>query len=597
MANNRKRLGSNYSPPDGVNIALGPNFSQKNTALPSNKVSDPNGAAFAVDFTSVNSLDSRFTFSRSSTATFINSSGLVQYADANLILQSESLATSPWLVQNGASAANVSTTNPIGGSTATQLTSGGANNAVLQGPSVAANVPHTVRFWVRGGTSTQMQFGYFSGSFQTASGVTVVGSGSVTGTGLMTITGLSTTTWTQVTFVLASPAASGSFLFYPDTASPTVGRTNFVWGVQMNAGSTASAYNRTTTSAYHSPRFDYDPTTLTPRGLLIEGAATNLMTYSEDQGNNTTWNAFGSSVTRTTGQTDPGNNATASKLVFDATSADAVISRSVTVSNATQYTISMWMRADSGTVTNVRFARAAGSAGAIFPTLTTAWQRVSLTFTSSSTSDGIEIRVLNSGSPKTATVHLWGAQLELGVQASSYIPTGSSTVQRTKDEMTMANISALNFNPNGGTVFMQLEDNPRDLETYPYFASFEQSPSGRGWAFARFSNFASVGRRVFGIAFKADNSTLIASTGATRTAGQYKFATTLDASIARMVIVVNGGTAVVNTNTAATMATIGSLKFNNTTETSPTDFSSVWIAKLTYWPSVFPNATLVEMTK
>ena len=214
-----------------------------------------------------------------------------------------------------------------------------------------------------------------------------------------------------------------------------------------------------TSAAINAPRFDYDLTTLTPRGLLIEGSASNLLTYSEDQGNNTTWSAFGTSVTRTTGQTDPGNNSTATKLVFDATATDAVISRSVTVLNATQYTISMWMRADSGTVTNVRFARAAGSAGAIFPTLTTAWQRVSLTFTSSTTSDGIEIRVLNAGSPKTATVHLWGAQLEAGSGASSYIPTGASAGNRAADScvMTGTNFSSWFAGATEGVLYSEFE--------------------------------------------------------------------------------------------------------------------------------------------
>jgi hypothetical protein len=191
-----------------------------------------------------------------------------------------------------------------------------------------------------------------------------------------------------------------------------------------------------TTAAANVARFDYDPVTLAPRGLLIEGSAINLMTYSEDQGNNSTWNAYSTSVTRTTGQTDPENTTTATKILFDATSADAVISRSVTISNATAYTISVWMRADSGTVSNVRFGRAATASGAIFPTLTTTWQRVQLAFTSSGTSDGIEIRVLTSGSPKTATIYIWGAQLEAGSGASSYIPTGASQVTRNADECT-----------------------------------------------------------------------------------------------------------------------------------------------------------------
>jgi hypothetical protein len=243
-----------------------------------------------------------------------------------------------------------------------------------------------------------------------------------------------------------------------------------------------------------------------------------------------------------------------------------------------------------------------GSTGSSPCTVTPTWQRFTLVNTSGTSLVG-QVYISNESGSVAADVLIWGAQLERGAQASSYIPTGSSTVERTRDEMTMADISAINFNQRGGTVFMRVEDNPRDFETFPYFAAFEQSPSGRGWAFGRFNNSVSSGRRVFGIAFKPGSpspTTLISSSGISRPSGQYKFAASLDTSLAgtnsRMAIVVNGGAAVVNLDTAATMPTIGSLKFNNTTETGPTEFSSVWIAQLKYWPTIFPNETLRTIT-
>ena len=154
----------------------------------------------------------------------------------------------------------------------------------------------------------------------------------------------------------------------------------------------------------------------------VEWAASNEMTYSQAQDNNSFWNAYGTNVVRTSAQTDPDGGTNAVKLVFTATAADAVISRTVAINNGLPYTISMWMRADSGTVTNVRFGRGATAAGAFFPTLTTTWQRVSLSFTASGSTDGIEIRVLNSGSPQTATFHVYGAQLESGSTVRTYQP-------------------------------------------------------------------------------------------------------------------------------------------------------------------------------
>ncbi|CAB4176086.1 Carbohydrate-binding, CenC-like, partial [uncultured Caudovirales phage] len=154
----------------------------------------------------------------------------------------------------------------------------------------------------------------------------------------------------------------------------------------------------------------------------VESAASNEMTYSQSQDSNTFWSAFGTNVVRTSAQTDPNGGTAAVKLVFTATAADAVISRTVAINNGLPYTISMWMRSDSGTLTNVRFARGAAATGAFFPTLTTTWQRVSLSFTSTGANDGIEIRVLNSGSPQTATFHVYGAQLESGSTVRAYQP-------------------------------------------------------------------------------------------------------------------------------------------------------------------------------
>ena len=159
----------------------------------------------------------------------------------------------------------------------------------------------------------------------------------------------------------------------------------------------------------------------------VEFAAANEMTYSQAQDNNSFWNAYGTNVVRTSAQSDPDGGTNAVKLVFTATAADAVISRTVAINNGLPYTISMWMRADSGTVTNVRFGRGATAAGAFFPTLTTTWQRVSLSFTSNGTNDGIEIRVLNSGSPQTATFYVYGAQLEPGSSVRAYQPAVGAT--------------------------------------------------------------------------------------------------------------------------------------------------------------------------
>jgi hypothetical protein len=155
---------------------------------------------------------------------------------------------------------------------------------------------------------------------------------------------------------------------------------------------------------------------------LVAWAAANMMTRSQSQDVNAYWNAFGTSVTRTASQTDPFGGTGAVKLDYDPTLFDAVISRTVSVQQGLQYTISVWLRADSGTTSKIRLGRAASAAGAYFPTLTTTWQRFSLTFTATGGSDGIELRALTGPKASPVSFHVFGAQLEPGDTMRDYNP-------------------------------------------------------------------------------------------------------------------------------------------------------------------------------
>lgn len=344
-----------------------------------------------------------------------------------------------------------------------------------------------------------------------------------------------------------------------------------------------------TSAAINAPRFDYDPTTLTPRGLLLEGTATNLLNWSEtfatSGGTNNNW--ADTNLTRnSTNNTSPRNDATALRVT--ASAANGTLISSAAIGTSAQRKFSVWLRRVNGTG-SIQYTLDNGTNWTT-QAITSSWVRY--TFAATTAAQRVGFRIVTIGD----SIELWGAQLEVGFESSSYIPTGASTVQRTRDEMTIANISDLRFNQSGGTVFVKLEENPRDQDTNPYFGQFEQSPSGRGWAFARFNNSSVSGRRLFPVAFSA-SGTLVASSAVTRSvSGEYKFATTLEPSVARMTVVVSGGSPVVTTATAGTLTTIGALKFNNTSESTPTDFASVWLSQFKYWPTVLPNATLQSLT-
>ena len=427
-------------------------------------------------------LDSRFTFSRAGNATYINSSGYVALADANMLLQSESLATSPWSAQNGATATNVSITNPIGGATSTQITTGGTgSNSVGQTPTYGAAGAHTLSIWVRSGTATRISIGIYSGGFVTGTISVLSGSATVTGTDLFTVTNL-TSTWTRLQIVYTTLSA-GTVLIYPDTPSPTVPLTVYAWGAQLNQGSTAQTYYQTTTAAYYAPRFDYDPTTLAPKGLLIEGSATNLSTYSADF-TNAAWTKQNSSITAAA-ITSPENALTGSLLAENVTTfGKHGIEKSVAITAGSIYTFSVFLKeptTDSrryvvvqvadGQAIAARFtanfdlqlgtvavsASTNGTAGA--PTDTNSsitaypngWYKCSVTMKHVA-SPSYPVVLLNNlatlpGGANQSTyapsapykgIYVWGAQLELGNGASSYIPTVASQVTRATDSCTFA---------------------------------------------------------------------------------------------------------------------------------------------------------------
>jgi len=102
------------------------------------------------------------------------------------------------------------------------------------------------------------------------------------------------------------------------------------------------------TAGTNVPRFDYDPTTLTPRGLLIEGAATNLFFYSNPIA--TTGGYWGSGgYTLGTGATSPDGTNTSTRFTVNSNSgATCSMQQSVTM-NATSCTFSIWFK--NGTLT------------------------------------------------------------------------------------------------------------------------------------------------------------------------------------------------------------------------------------------------------
>lgn len=219
------------------------------------------------------------------------------------------------------------------------------------------------------------------------------------------------------------------------------------------------------TASNNVARFDHDPTTLTPKGLLIEGSATNLLNWSESfatsGGTNNNW--ADTNITRnSTNNADPANGTTALRVT--ASAGNGTIISTAAMGTSAERTFSIWLRRVSGTG-NIQYTLDNGSTYTT-QAITSSWVRY--TFAATTAAQRVGIRIVTSGD----SIELWGAQLETGFGASSYIPTGASQVTRNADFAVMTDISGIGFNIAGGSMVIRGYQTKLASGSYPALAAF-----------------------------------------------------------------------------------------------------------------------------
>jgi len=245
------------------------------------------------------------------------------------------------------------------------------------------------------------------------------------------------------------------------------------------------------TAAIDAPRFEYNSTTLTQLGLLVEEARTNLILQSESF--DVTWSTANALITPDS--TTAPDGATTADLLTAVAAGTVLFSQPVTkAASAITYSSSLWVKVapgsgslstfgmslDDGTATNrgrANFNLTTGSVNiavnegtftnttaAITP-YTDSWYRLSITTT---TNTSTTIRVRNFYTATGAGVenaYLWGAQLEAGNSTTSYLVTTTAAVTRAAD---LAAINTLSpwFNSAQGTLFAQFEASANTYTAY-----------------------------------------------------------------------------------------------------------------------------------
>jgi hypothetical protein len=263
---------------------------------------------------------------------------------------------------------------------------------------------------------------------------------------------------------------------YPSYQSLTAEDVCYVWGAQLVEGSLALPYFPTT-DRLNVPRLSYEYGSAP--ALLLEPQRTNLALQSESF-DNVSWIKSNSSVTANT-TTSPDGNTTADSLIENTSSGLHFVYQSVGIAGT--YTLSFYVKANTRNWVYITMFDGIADRGAFFNVSTgvvgnidsgvtasiqsvgNGWYRCIVTatnlavFSSScqlATANGTRIYTGDG----TSGLFIWGAQLELGAYATTYIPTQATSVTRIADSFTRNNIYTNGLiTAAGGTWFVELRSN------------------------------------------------------------------------------------------------------------------------------------------
>ena len=236
------------------------------------------------------------------------------------------------------------------------------------------------------------------------------------------------------------------------------------------------------------------------KGLLIEEQRTNLLTYSEDFSTGT--GAFNLINVDTSGASEGPDGATnsATQMLETATTGEHQVNENVSLSANTAYTLSayvspiggrnctlFWFTNSINTILSATFDLASGSvvagpaaSGSAPPTNISAdieqvgsFYRVSISGTTAGTAGAGSVRIHSTDGTSNnflgdagKGLNIYGAQLEAGSFATSYIPTSGSQQTRSADIASIP-VTAFGYNQTAGTVVVEFDTNGSDGADYP----------------------------------------------------------------------------------------------------------------------------------
>ena len=408
---------------------------------------------------------------RATTATRVNSAGLIELVPYNLLQYSEQLNNAFWNIAASGSATFTVTANqttaPNGTNTADLITI--TRSATSELSAIYTNVGQ--------GLGTFKNSVWLKAKDNSNVGKTIdlwSWEGLTRGYTKITLTA----DWVRYEQDTTVFSVSGAELFdfgllpISYSTSTTLAVEFYIWGAQSVQGSTAKTYFPTT-NRINIPRLDYSNGTCP--SLLVEPQRTNLMTYSE-QLDNAAWTATAITVTANA-TTSPDGTTNADKLIPTNVSAfhNLYNYNAVLTGN---YSFSVFVKKGG-----YNFVSLQDQFSGVFNSCFDLVNGTVTTFVGSSniksygndwflcsvTGNGVGTTVIPSIVPANAIssfpiftgngtdgIFAWGVQFEAGAYPTSYIPTTSAAVTRNADVISKTGISAL-IGQTEGTLFVDVD--------------------------------------------------------------------------------------------------------------------------------------------
>ena len=443
---------------------------------------------------------------RATSATRVDANGLIEIPRTNLTQRSEDFSNGYWVKTNSDITSNT-TIAPDGNLTADTfsdrvLTS--QTYPIARNQSYTSGTTYTSSFFAKNLDRRYVYMRFVSSVFGTNKyaffdlqlGTVISVSSGVTaeiidyGNGWFRCIATSTASVTTST-------VNGIFIGLSDNGvnvsytNPSV-KSIYLWGTQLEVGNSATEYIPTTSvirtkfagitqdgsSALNIPRLDYSNGSCP--SILVEPQRTNLAKYSDDF-SNATWAKTRCTVI-SNATTAPDGTLTADKLILSVDNNTHFIQQSGIAVTAQIYSATVYAKkAEYDTVRillanywspspNVIFNLttksivSTASATAKITELTNGWFKLDITATINAAAGGNAYFAIYGGNngiinlvgDGTSGVYIWGAQLEAGSYATSYIPTTSASVTRNANVISKTGISSL-IGQTEGTMFVDLK--------------------------------------------------------------------------------------------------------------------------------------------